>query len=149
MTTMSASYADLFVHLVWGTCGREPLISKGIEGRLFAAMADKCRELRCPPLAVFGMPDHVHLLVALSPAVAVSKLVKEIKGSSAHLVTHRLAPDIPFRWQGGYGAFTLRKEDTPVVRRYVLDQEMHHANRTVHPEWESPEIIDSRKETAT
>ena len=95
------------------------------------------------------MPNHVHLLVALSPAVAVSKLVKEIKGSSAHLITHRLAPDRPFRWQGGYGAFTLRTEDPPIVRRYVLNQEMHHARRTVNLEWESPGTIDSRKETAT
>jgi putative transposase len=146
---MSAAYTDLFVHLVWATSGRASLILESIEGPLFAAMADKCRELRCPPLAVGGMPDHVHLLIALSPAVAVSKLVKEVKGASAHLIPHRLAPDTPFRWQGGYGAFTLRKEDTLVVRRYVLHQKTHHASRTTHSEWERAEAIDSRQETKT
>ena len=133
---MSATFADLYVHVVWSTFGRAPWISEGIEKPLYAAMADKCRELRCPPLAIGGMPDHVHLLIGLSPAIAIATLVKEVKGSAAHLVTHRLSPDTPFRWQGGYGAFTLRKEDTSVVRRYILHQKAHHStNALTHP-WE-------------
>jgi putative transposase len=133
---MGATYADMFLHLVWGTFARAPSISESIEGALYAAMAEKCRELRCPPLAIGGVTDHVHLLVALSPTVAVATLVKEIKGASAHLVTHRLAPGTVFRWQTGYGAFTLRKSDTPTVRRYVLDQKKHHGRDTTCSEWE-------------
>ena len=98
---MSAPFADLFVHLVWSTFGRAPWISERLEKPLYAAIADKCRELRCPPLAIGGIADHVHLLIALSPTIAIAKLVKEVKGSSAHLVTHRLSPDAVFRWQGG------------------------------------------------
>ena len=133
---MSAAYADLFVHLIWATFGRAAWISESIEKPLYAAMADKGRELRCPPLAIGGIADHVHLLVALSPAVAVATLVKEIKGASAHLITHRLAPDAIFRWQTGYGAFSLRKDDTSTVRRYILHQKEHHASKTLRPEWE-------------
>ena len=98
---MSAAYADLFVHSVWGTFARTSVVSASIERPLYAAIAEKCRELRCAPLAIGGMTDHIHLLAALSPTVAVATLVKEIKGASAHLVTHRLAPDTVFRWQTG------------------------------------------------
>ena len=143
---MSATYADLFVHLVWGTFARTPTILASMEAPLYAAMAEKCRELRCPPLAMGGMADHVHLLLALSPIIAVATLVKEIKGASAHLVTHRLAPDTGFRWQTGYGAFTLRKSDTPTVRRYVLHQKEHHENKTINAEWEHFNAIPSHKQ---
>jgi REP element-mobilizing transposase RayT len=146
---MSATYADLFVHLVWATLARAPTISASIERPLYATIAEKCRELRCAPLAIGGMADHVHVLVALSPTLAVATLVKEIKGASAHLVTHRLAPDRIFRWQTGYGAFTLRKSDTPGVRRYILHQKEHHDKGTLCPEWEHFEAINSRNERTT
>jgi putative transposase len=140
---MSAVYADMYVYLIWGTFGRAPWITERIERPLYAAMAEKCRELRCPPLAIGGIHDHVHILAALSPAIPVATLVKEIKGASAHLVTHRLAPEIVFRWQGGYGALTLRKSDTPVVRRYILHQKVHHEKKTILPEGEQFEPVDS------
>ena len=41
-----------------------------------------------------------------------------------------------FRWQGGYGAFTLRKTDLPIVEAYVLRQKEHHAASDVHADWE-------------
>jgi len=144
-TKMSATYVDMVVHLVWGTFGRAPTISENIEKPLYAAMAEKCRELRCPPLAIGGVADHVHLLVALSPTIAVATLVKELKGASAHLITHRLTPDTLFRWQTGYGVFTLRKSDTPTVRRYVLDQKEHHDKDTICAEWEQFDAIHSHK----
>jgi len=140
---MSAAYADMVVHMIWGTFGRAPWITERIERPLYAAMADTCRELRCPPLAIGGVADHVHILVALSPAIPVATLVKEIKGASAHLITHRLAPETVFRWQGGYGAFTLRKRDTPAVRHYILRQKEHHEKKTILPAWEQFESVDA------
>lgn len=146
---MSATYADMFVHLVWGTFARAPALSASIEGPLYAAMAKKCRELRCPPLAIGGLPDHVHLLLALSPTIAVAMLVKEIKGASAHLITHRLAPDTLFRWQTGHGAFTLRKSDTPTVRHYVIHQKEHHDKKTTNTEWEHFDAISISQASTT
>ena len=144
---MSATYADLFVPLVWGTYARTPTISASIERPLYGTIAEKCRELRCPPLAIGGMADHVHLLIALSPAVAVATLVKEIKGASAHLVTHRLAPDSVFRWQTGYGAFPLRKSDMPTVRHDVLHQKEHHERKAINAEWEPSDATSCHRQS--
>lgn len=41
-----------------------------------------------------------------------------------------------FRWQGGYGAFTLARRDIPVIRRYVVEQKSHHADGTARGVWE-------------
>jgi REP element-mobilizing transposase RayT len=133
------AYSQLFVHLVWATEGRSPWIQAGVEERLYVAMASKCRALRCPPIAVGGAEDHVHLLVSLAPAVSISNLVKEIKGSTAYLMTHEFVRGSQFRWQIGYGAFSLRRDDVPTVRGYVVNQKEHHARGTLNSSWEQTE----------
>jgi hypothetical protein len=82
------------------------------------------------------MSDHVHLLASIPPSLAVSRLVWAIKGASSHEMAHRIAPGRPFRWQEGYGAFTLRKEDCETVAQYILNQRAHHAAGTMNPDWE-------------
>lgn len=129
-------WLQLYLHLVWATWDRQPLITPGIESRLYAALAAKARQLSCDPLAIGGVADHVHVLVSLPAIVTVASLVKELKGVSSHLVTHEVAPMAGFRWQGGYGAFTLARRDIPVIRRYVVEQKSNHADGTARGVWE-------------
>ena len=132
---MSHFYANLYVHLVWGTAGRAPLISERHAPRLHRRLAALVATARCEALAVGGVADHVHLLVALHPAVAVSALVRAVKASTSQWVRHELGtPD--FAWQEGYGVFSLRDDDVTVVRSYVIRQPEHHAVGTTVASWE-------------
>jgi REP element-mobilizing transposase RayT len=133
---MREPFTQLYLHLVWATWDRLPLITDAIEARLYAAIADKCREFKCVPLAIGGVADHVHLLVRLHTTVAVATLAKEVKGSSSHLITHEITPDQFFKWQGAYGAFTLRKDDVPTVKAYIERQKDHHAAGDLLENWE-------------
>ncbi|MBK9263282.1 MAG: IS200/IS605 family transposase [Polyangiaceae bacterium] len=135
---MSKTFTELFVHVVWGTFRRTPWIAESVEKPLYAAMSEKCREIGCVPMALGGTSDHVHMLAALTPTMAVATFVKEIKGASAYIISHGLLPNTGFRWQEGYGAFTLRKTDLPTVRNYVLQQKEHHGVHTIAPAWELP-----------
>jgi REP element-mobilizing transposase RayT len=141
---MRAPYTQLYLHLVWATWDRIPLITEDIEPRLYAAIAEKCRALKCVPLAIGGVADHVHLLVRLHTTVSVAGLAKEVKGSTSHLVTHEIAPHRFFKWQGAYSAFTLRKRDVPVVQAYIEKQRERHAVGDLWEEWEQTVIPDSR-----
>ena len=112
------------------------LVTDAIEARIYAAIAEKSRELRCFPLAIGGTPDHAHLLVRFHTTTAVATLAQEVKGASSHLVTHVITPDQFFKWQGAYGAFTLRKDEVASVRRYVERQKEHHAHDDLWVAWE-------------
>ncbi len=127
---MRKPFTQLYIHLVWATWDRRPLITPQIEPRLYAAITAKCRQLKCEPLAIGGIEDHVHLLTRIHSPISVSHLVKEIKGASSHLIAHEIAPGVFFKWQGAYGAFTLRKSEVPTVRAYILRQKEHHAMET-------------------
>jgi hypothetical protein len=51
-------------------------------------------------------------------------------------VTHEITPDQFFKWQGSYGAFTLRKREAPDVQAYIERQAEHHAAADLWEEWE-------------
>ncbi len=140
---MRTPYTQLYVHLTWSTWDRLPMITKIIQSRLYASIANKCRQLKCEPLAIGGKEDHVHLLIRLHTSVAIATLIKEVKGASSHLVTHEITPGELFKWQGGYGAFTIRKKDVLQVKAYIENQELHHADGSLQALWE-PRLTTER-----
>jgi putative transposase len=81
---------------------------------------------RCDVIRHNAMPDHVHLLVRLPPAVSVSDFIGQVKGATAHRVNEEIKPDFKLTWQEGYGVLTLRKDELGKVSRYIDDREIHH-----------------------
>jgi putative transposase len=139
---MRHPFTQLYLHVVWSTWDRLPLITPQFEARIYNCIAAKCRELKCTPLAIGGIEDHVHLLVRFTPSLSLAFLIGEIKGASSHLMTHAVAPDTFFKWQGAYGAFTIRKDDLSIVSAYIANQKAHHANNTLDAELETCETTD-------
>ncbi|WP_135478254.1 IS200/IS605 family transposase [Candidatus Chloroploca mongolica] len=125
-----APYTQLYVHLVWATWDRLPLIAPEVEPRLYAALAEKCRALGCQPLGIGGIADHVHVLAGFPATITIAKLVGELKGASSHLMTHELAPGAFFKWQGAYGAFTVSEHMVSTVVAYIRNQKEHHRDAT-------------------
>ena len=137
---MRAPFTQLYLHCVWSTWDRIHLITPQLERPVYSAIKAKCQELKCEVIAIGGMPDHIHLLVRLHPTVSVSGLLKGVKGSSSHLVTHEVLKDEFFKWQGSYGAFTVAKKDVPRVKVYIERQIEHHTRGSLYDEWEKVEL---------
>ncbi len=140
---MRAPYTQLYLHCVWATWDRLPLITPQIEAPLYAAIDAKCHELNCEVLAIGGVQDHIHLLVRFPATLAVAVLLKEIKGATSHLMTHQITPDQFFKWQGAYGVFTVSKDALDSVCAYVSNQKTHHAAKNLIADWEKSEIEES------
>ena len=100
-------------------------------------MRHECAEMKVEVVAFGGVADHVHLLARIPTTPSIAALVKQVKGSSSHLVGQKLR--VAFKWQGGYGAFTLAKHDVRRIRDYFLRQEEHHRARTLDPLVELPQ----------
>jgi REP element-mobilizing transposase RayT len=123
---MRKPYTQLFVHLVWATWDRLPLIDPGLKPRIYRCIQAEAFGLGCEVSAIGGIEDHVHVLVRYPPVVSVSSLVKQIKGTSSRLVQRELRPGEFFKWQGSYGAFSIAETHIEAVRRYIHRQEEHH-----------------------
>jgi REP element-mobilizing transposase RayT len=133
---MRSPYTQLYIHCVWGTWDRLPLITPQVEQRLYAAILAKCHELKCEMIAIGGVEEHVHLLARLPTTLAVATLLKEVKGASSHLMTHEITPGEFFKWQGAYGAFTVSKGGVNAVAEYIHNQKAHHAEKCLVGDWE-------------
>jgi REP element-mobilizing transposase RayT len=126
----------LYLHLVWATWDRLPLITPDIERRLYRCIESQAQEQGCKVLALNGMADHVHLVVSFPTTITIADLVKQVKGVSSHFVNEVLTPPTQFKWQGSYGAFTISRWDVDKIVQYVQGQKEHHAANTLWPEWE-------------
>ncbi len=135
---MSSVYSRLYVHLVWSTWDRRPVLDVSRARRVHGLLARVCVEYNCLPLAVGGVDDHVHVLAGLHPALAVSDLVRALKVGTSQFIERTLrVPE--FSWQKGYGVFSLRETERDVVHRYVIHQREHHERGTLVDDWERTE----------
>jgi REP element-mobilizing transposase RayT len=64
---MSRTYIQIFIHLVFSTKNRDPLITAEIKPELHAYLGGLVREAKGLAYAINGLPDHVHMLVTLPP----------------------------------------------------------------------------------
>jgi REP element-mobilizing transposase RayT len=133
---MRGPYSELYLHFVWGTWRRHPFITPELQPHLYASIAHHSAELGADVIAIGGMPDHVHLLVRFPLTISASEFMRRVKGASSYLVTHVMQWPEPFKWQGGYGVFSVSKRNLAAARAYVLNQERHHADGAVHATFE-------------
>lgn len=75
--------------------------------------------------------DHVHLLVAYSPKVALSSLVNSLKGVSARRLRAAALPEVerklwgPHFWSPSYCAVSSGGSPLEIVKQYVEKQRGH------------------------
>ena len=133
---MHRNFTQLYLHLVWGTWDRLPLVTPDIQDVVYAAITKQCSQLGCKALSIGGTADHVHLLTSFPLSLAISELMNTAKGSSSHLITHEIKPSEFFKWQGGYGAFTVSRQNIDQVANYIRNQAVHHQQKSLIPDWE-------------
>ena len=86
-------------------------------------------------LEINGMPDHVHLLAKLRPDEAVSNVLRDLKANASGWM-HKVFPELNgFRWQDGYGAFTVSQSQVEQVSQYIRRQQQHHQKKSFKDEF--------------
>jgi len=81
------------------------------------------------------MPDHVHILIGLKPAMALADLVREIKADSTNFINKEKFVRGRFNWQEGYGAFSYGHSQLNTIIRYIQNQERHHQKQSFKTEY--------------
>jgi REP element-mobilizing transposase RayT len=102
---MPQSLSQLYVHLIFSTKHREPMLLSPLREHLQAYLATVLKNQDSPALKVGGMSDHVHALFRLSKNLSLAKTVEEVKTSSSKWVKTQGRAFANFHWQNGYGGF--------------------------------------------
>jgi putative transposase len=124
-----------YVHIIFSTKYREPLIQPPVEAELHAYIGGVCNKMECTPIIVGGYVDHIHILTLLSKKVALMKLMEEIKSHSSKWIKLKGEGYKNFYWQDGYGTFSVNPAEIDKVIAYIQNQKTHHETKTFKDEF--------------
>ena len=133
---MSQSLAKLYVHIVFSTKNREPLLADGdIRAQIHAYLGSVLKEYESPALLVGGTADHSHALCLLSKTQTLAKVIGESKRSSSKWIKTKGNSFASFEWQAGYGAFSVSHSNAGRVQTTIANQAEHHRNISFQEEF--------------
>jgi putative transposase len=116
---MRRSTIEIYIHVVWATKDRAPMLEGETTRAVYRCIQDQVSELAATVLAIGGMPDHVHVLVAVPATIAAATLAKQVKGVSSRFIKDQLLPGEGFGWQEGYGVFSVSRSHLSRVKLYI------------------------------
>jgi putative transposase len=121
------SHVRIWVHLVFSTKNREPLLKDSFRYDLFKHIADNCVEKDIFLKSINGHTDHIHCLISLGKDQSISKISQLIKGESSFWINRNNLTHDKFSWQDDYFAVSVSESQVDAVVRYIKHQEKHHA----------------------
>jgi len=126
---MANTFSQITIHLVFAVQNRKALINQRWELELYQYISGIIRNKGQKPMVINGMPDHIHLLVGMKPDMASSDSVQEIKKSSHSWITKSGHCPYKFKWQDGFGAFSVSQSHVEKAYKYIENQKKpHHKN---------------------
>jgi len=123
---MPQSLACLYVHIIYSTRDRTPLLTPVLRPRLYEYCAGILRSRGAVLASMGGTADHVHLLLSFGRELAVAEAVRLVKANSSKWIHETFPAQSAFGWQAGYAAFSVSWSGVAKVRAYIENQEEHH-----------------------
>ena len=130
-----STFTCLSYHVVFSTKYRRNQITEPLQDRLYQYVGGIVRSQNGRLIEMGGIEDHVHILVSLSPSLAVSDAVRELKANSSKWMNELPETKTRFQWQKGYGAFTVSHSQIGKTQAYIRDQREHHRTRSFNEEF--------------
>jgi putative transposase len=112
-------------HIVFCPKYRRRVLVDGIDTRLKTLLTEIIERWGQELIEVEVMPDHVHLLVGCDPQFGIHRLVKYLKGATAHQLRQEfphLKQKLPSLWTNSYYCGSVGGVTLEIVKRYVETQ---------------------------
>lgn len=133
---MSHSFNKIWIHAIWSTKERNPIISNAIEEKIYGFLQKELMAAGCFVKIINGMPDHVHVLFLTNARKPVSEIIKQVKGCSSHSINEQDLIPQKFSWQTGYAAYSVSESQLKKVFFYIRDQKKHHEKKIFLEEYQ-------------
>lgn len=134
---MKVQYNNLYIHFVFTTINRLPLIDEKNRIRIEKYVTGIVNNNSCQLYAIYANPEHVHFLVSRSPDIDEETLATIIANSSANFINENRLCKENFAWQDSCSAFSVSKKDVDKVCKYILNQREHHKRKSFAEEYET------------
>jgi putative transposase len=118
----------LHAHLVFVTKYRRPVFTGAMLTFTETTMRGACADLAAELVEFNGETDHVHLLVAYPPTLAISVLVQRLKGRTSHAIRREFtgacvrARMHGHLWSPSYFAVSCGGAPLSIIKQYIDGQ---------------------------
>ena len=129
------SYVSSYHHCVFSTKERRPLITPGLQERLWPYLGGIAREHKMTAFVIGGVADHVHMLLSLPSSMAIAKGLQLIKGGSSKWVHDTFPEHRLFGRQVKYGSFSVSVSQLDKIMEYIRNQAEHHKKMSFKEEF--------------
>jgi len=127
---MSQTFHQIWLHYVWSTKDRENLITPKLKNELIFHIKEFGQQSDIYVDTVNGIADHIYLLIEMKPSQSPAQIANLLKGESSNWINQKDFLNGKFAWQNGYGVFSVSESQLDKVRKYILNQEIHHQKMT-------------------
>jgi len=124
------SFVKIWVHTVFSTKNREPLLSKSIRKDVYEHIISNCHKKEIFLEAINGYSEHIHCLISLGKEQSISKVSQLIKGEASFWINKNELTTKKFMWQDDYFAVSVSESQVKQVVKYIQNQEAHHAKKS-------------------
>ena len=129
-------FVKVWIHFVWSTKNREPILSDEIRTVLFPHIKKNARYKNIHIDFINGYLEHVHCLISLGADQTIEKIMQLIKGESSFWINRNKLTRTRFEWQDEYFAVSVSESNLESVRRYIANQQIHHRKRSFRDEFD-------------
>lgn len=119
-------FVKIWIHTVWATKDRNPLLSYKARVLLFKHMRDYAYDRGYDIDYINGVSDHVHCLLSLKANQSLSDALGLIKGESSYWINKNHLTEEKFSWQSEFYAASVGTVQLKNLREYIKNQEAHH-----------------------
>lgn len=131
---MSQSLSAIYIHAIFRTKNSALLIDQNIEEKLHSYIGGMLKNRDSPAIKINSMPNHIHILFRLSKNYSISQIMHIIKKDSSKWM--KTDGYNGFKWQTGYGAFSVSQSKVKIVSDYIVNQKEHHKKVSLFKEVE-------------
>jgi len=131
------SYVRIWIHLVFCTKNREPLITPDTANLIYAHIKENAKLKEINIDEIMGDKDHIHCLTSLRPDDSISKVAQLIKGESSYWINKNHITKTKFEWADEYFAVSISESAINSIRNYIRNQTDHHRKKTFTEEYDA------------
>ncbi|MCB0701144.1 MAG: IS200/IS605 family transposase [Candidatus Kapaibacterium sp.] len=128
------SWVRIWVHIVFSTKNREPLLKDNLRDYVFDHIRQTAKERNIYIKSIDGWEDHCHCLIRLNKDESLNTLVQQIKvESTTWMNKSNLIKG--FEWEDDYLAVSVSESNLEKVIHYIDSQSEHHKFKSFDEEY--------------
>ncbi|HEY3280529.1 MAG TPA: IS200/IS605 family transposase [Gemmatimonadales bacterium] len=125
------SIHQLYVHLVWTTLDRLPMIDSATRAFLDEFFKKTAARHDSEIIALAILRTHVHMIVRTPPRIDLPRLVQFFKGGSSYAASRLPGNVLGLRWAKEYSATSVSPRQLKQAIQYLENQDRHHPGEAI------------------